>query len=125
MQEHSIPVGNLIFPVLLPLGEGKLLKETVCVYYQHRGGGLETDTSFNAYYGIAYMTVTAYGICSANLLNLLNGFYAVIILFTVDGNQLTFLESQTQDLGALFGGMLKVSVLRKALLAVKQLAAAD
>ena len=125
MQEHSVPVGHLILPVLLPLGQGVLLKETVCADDKHRSGSLKAHAALDADDGVTNVTVTADGICGANLLYLLNGLDAVIELLAVYGYQFTLLKAQAQYLGAVLGGMLQICALGQTLLAVQNLTAAD
>ena len=98
MQEHSVPVGHLILPVLLPLGQGVLLEKTVCADDKHRSCSLKAHATLDADDGVTNMTVTADGICCANLLYLLNGLDAVIELLAVYGYQFTLLKAQAQNL---------------------------
>ena len=125
MEEHSIPVGNLLLPVLLPLAQGVLLQETVCTDDEHGCCCLETYTPLDAYDGVAHMAVTTDGVCGANLLNGLDGLNLIFIASAVDGYQLTLFETELQQLCAFLGGVLQVCALGKALCAVENLTTAD
>ena len=52
VEEHSVPVGHLIFPVLLPFAQCVFFEEAVSTDNQHRSGSLETYTAFDADDGI-------------------------------------------------------------------------
>lgn len=91
MKEHSIPVANLVFPVLLPLAQRALLKQAVCLNDQPRCGGLEAYASLYAYDGVADVAVAAYGVAGADFFYLLYGLYLVVIVLAVYGVYLAFL----------------------------------
>ena len=125
MEEHTVPVRYLVLPVLLPLGQGVLLKETVCADDQHRSCSLKAHAALDADDGVTHVAVTAYCICGANLLNLLDGLDAVIELLAVYGYELALLKAQAQNLRSFLGGMLKICALGQTLFAVQDLTAAD
>ena len=125
MEEHAIPVSHLILPVLLPLRQSELLKETVCTDDKHRSGSLETYATLDADDGVAYVAVTTDAVSSADFLNSLDGLYLVVIFCSVDRYQFTLLETELQGLRTFLGWVLQVCALRQALLRVEYLATAD
>ena len=125
MQEHSVPVGNLILPVLLPFAEGELLQELVGGDDEHRRGGLEADTSLDADDGVPHVHVAPDAVRSGYRLNLLNGSDFVSELLAVDSGDLPFLELDLYGLGAVLRNLLQISLLRKPLSGVQNLAATD
>ena len=57
MQEHAIPVGYLVFPVLLPLAQRVLFEQAVCLDDELRSCCLKTYTALDADDGVAYVAV--------------------------------------------------------------------
>ena len=97
MQEHTIPVGNLVFPILLPLRERRLLQQTVCLDDELGGCSLETYTALDANDSITHVGITTNGIRSTNLLNFLDGLDVVVELLTIHSHNLTLLELNLQQ----------------------------
>ena len=62
VQHHAVPVAHLVFPILLPLGEGMLLQQVVCFDEDERCGGFKTHPAFDANDGIAYVDVAPNGV---------------------------------------------------------------
>ena len=125
MQEHSVPVGHLVFPVLLPLAEGVLLQEAVCTDDEHRSSCLEAHTPLYADDGITDVHVTTNGIGCAYLLHFLYGLHRIVIGLSVDGFQLALLERQAQLFGAILCAVLQVCTFGQSLRGVKNLSATD
>ena len=125
MEEHAIPVSHLVLPVLLPLRQSVLLKETVCTDDKHRSGSLKAYAALDTDDGVAYVAVTTDAVSSAYLLYSLYGLYLVVILRSVDRYQLALLETELQSLWTFLCRVLQVCALRQALLRVEYLAAAD
>ena len=126
MEEHAVPVGNLVFPVLLPFAQCRLLQESVRLDDQLWCGSLEAHTALDADDGVADVAVAADGIAGADLLNFLNGFHLVVEMLAVDGVYLTLLEGDTQLGFRLLGSdMLQIRTLGQPLCRVKELATAD
>ena len=96
VEEHSVPIGNLIFPVLLPFTECKLLQKTVGTDDQHRRSGFETDTAFDADDGISYVHVTSDAICATDLLHFADGLDLIFELLSVDRTDLALFEADAQ-----------------------------
>ena len=114
MQEHAVPVGHLVLPVLLPLRQRRLLQQTVCLDNELRSSSLEAYTALDADDGIAHVGVAADGVAGTNLLNLLDGFDAVVELLAVDTDDLTLFELNLQQLFLLLGSdVLQVGLLRQ------------
>ena len=126
VEEHTIPVGNLILPVLLPLREGRLLQQTMRFDNELRGCSLEAYATLNTDDGVAHVGITTDGIRSTNLLDLLDGLNLIIELFTIDSHDLTFLESNLQRSLLLFGSdVLQIGVFGQSLGGIKQLTTTD
>ena len=126
MQEHAVPLADLVFPILLPLRERRLLQQAVSLDDQLRSSGLEAHATLDADDGIADVTVAADGIARANLFNLLDGFHLVAESFAVDCRNLTLVEGDLQQRFWLLGGdVFQVSLFRESLRGVEKLAAAD
>ena len=64
---------------------------------QFGSSSLETYTALDAYDGVAYVGIASNSIRCTNLLNLLDGFHFVCVLFAIDGNNLTFIEGNLQQ----------------------------
>ena len=93
---------------------------------QFRSGGLETYTTLDADNRVAYVSVTANGIAGTNLLNLLDSLNLIVELFTIDGNNLTLVESDFQQALILLGSdMLQISLFRQTLCGVEELTTTD
>ena len=92
VKEHAIPVGYLVFPVLLPFAQRVFFKETVGTDNQHRSGSLEPYTSFDTDNRIAYVHVAPDSVRGTDLFYFLDGFDFVIEHFTVDGTEFSILE---------------------------------
>ena len=73
MEEHTVPVGYLILPVLLPFTQRRLLQQTVGLDDQFRCGGFEAHTTLDADDGVAYIGITANSVGGTDLLDLLDG----------------------------------------------------
>ena len=125
MQEHTIPVGYLVFPVLLPFAQCVFFKELVCGNDEHRGGCLEAYTAFNAYDGVTHVHIAAYAVCCTNLLNLLNSFYGVLYALAVHSLQLPLFECEVKLLLTALFNLFQVCTLGQALLRIEYLATAD
>ena len=85
MEEHSIPVADLILPILLPLGEGIFLKEAVGTDDKHRSSSLKAYSSLDADDCIADMTVASDTVGGSYFLYCLYGFYLVLVCNAIDG----------------------------------------
>ena len=109
MQEHSVPVAHLVFPVLLPFRQRIFLQETVCTDDEHRSGSLETYTTLNADDSVAHVAVTPDAVSSTNLFHCLNGGNLVIVVLAVHRAKLTLLEAQFQEFWTFLCGVLQVS----------------
>ena len=116
MQEHSVPVAHLVFPVLLPFAQGVFLKEAVCSDNEHWGCCLEAYAALDTYDGVTHMAVAANAVGSANLLYSLNSLNLIVVLHTVHAAQLTLLEAQLQGLRTFLGWVLQISALWQTLL---------
>ena len=125
VQEHAVPVGHLVFPVLLPLAQGIFLKETVSADDEHGGSCLEANTPLDADDGITHMAVTSDTVGSTNLLHLLDGLYLVIIVYTVHRTEFSLLKSKTEHFGSLLRHVLQVGRFGQSLCRVQYLASAD
>ena len=125
MQEHTIPVGYLVFPILLPFAERVFLQHAVSLDDEFRSCGLEGYTTFDADDGITHITVTTDGIAGANLLNLLDGFDFIIKMLIIDSYDLSLLESNLQFTFLLLSDMLQISIFWKTLRRVENLSATD
>ena len=125
MQEHSVPVGNLVFPILLPLAQRIFLEHAVSLYYQFRSGSLKAYTALYADDSVANVAVAANAVSSTYLLNLLYGLNLVVVFLTVDGNYFSLLELYAQLALVVACNVLQVSLLGQSLCRVKNLAAAD
>ena len=111
MEEHAIPVGHLVLPVLLPFAQGVFLEEAVCADNQHGGGGFEAHAALDADDGVAHVHVASDAIGRTDFFNLLDGLDGVVEAFAVHGLQFTLLEGEAQLLGAFLGAMLQVGTL--------------
>src|SRR5574344_409676 len=121
MQKQSVPVSHLVFPVLLPFAQSIFLKKTVGTDNKHRSSSLKSHTSFNTDDSISYVHISAYTVCAANLLNLLNSLDSIIVGHIVDSLQYAFLKSQTKFLTALFCDLLQISRIGQTLSGIKYL----
>ena len=59
VEEHPVPVGNLVFPVLLPFAQRIFFEETVCADDQHGSGSFKSDTSLDTDDGVSHVHVAA------------------------------------------------------------------
>ena len=125
MQEHAIPVGYLVLPVLLPLAQRVLLKQTVGLDDELRSSCLKTYTALDADDGVAYVAVAANTVGCANLFYLLDGSHLVVKLLAVDGNNLALLERNLQFRLVLTCHVLQISLFGQSLGGVEYLAATD
>ena len=126
VQEHTIPVGHLVFPVLLPLRQRRFLQQTVCLDNQFRSSSLESYTALDTDNGVAHIGITSDGIAGTNLLNLLDSLYTISEFLTVYTHYLTFLELNLQK-RLLLGvcDVLQISLLGQTLCGVEQFATTD
>ena len=116
MQEHAVPLADLVLPILLPLRECRLLQQAVSLDDQLRSSGLEAHATLDADDGIANIAVAADGIARANLFNLLDGFHLVAERFAVDCRNLSLVEGDFQQRFGLLGGdVFQVSLFGQAL----------
>ena len=126
VQEHSVPVGYLVLPVLLPLRECRLLKKSVCLDNQLRSCCLETYATLDADDGVAHVGIATDSVRCTNFLDLLDGLNLIVELLVVNSYYLTLVESNLQcSLLLRSGNVLKVSLLGQTLCWVEQLTAAD
>ena len=125
MQEHAIPVGYLVLPVLLPLAQRVLLEQTVSLDDELRSRSLKTYTALDANDGVAYVAVATNAVGCANLLYLLDGSHLVVKLLAVDGYYLALLERNLQFRLVLTCHVLQISLFGQSLGGVEYLAAAD
>ena len=125
MQEHTIPVGHLVFPILLPFAERVFLQHAVSLDDEFRSCGLEGYTTFDADDGITHITVTTDGIAGANLLNLLDGFDLIIKMLIIDSHDFSLLEGNLQFAFFLLSDMLQIGIFWKTLRRVENLSATD
>ena len=125
MEEHAIPVGHLLLPVLLPLAQRVFLQQSVGLDDELGGGCLKAHTTLDADDGVAHVEVAAYGVGGAYLLNLLDGGNLVVKLLAVDGGYLALLKGNLQFALVGAGHVLEESLFGQALRRVEQLAAAD
>ena len=126
MQEHAVPVGHLVFPILLPLAQRALLQQAVCLDDKLRCCCLEAHTAFDADDGVANVAVAANGVRSANLLNLLYGGNLVVKLLAVNSHNLALLKRDLKLCLLILGGdVLEISFLGQTLGGVENLATAD
>ncbi len=94
MKEHSVPIAHLVFPVLLPLAEGKLLEEFVGGDDEHRGCSLKSHAALDTDNGVAHVHIAADAILGTYRFNCLNGSNFIFIIFPVDRTELAILEAQ-------------------------------
>ena len=125
MQEHAVPVGHLVLPVLLPLAEGKLLEELVSGDDEHRCSGLEAYPALDAYDGVTHMHIPAYAICGSDFLDSLDCGHLVIIFDSVHAAELALAETEAEHFAAGLGHLLEVCALRQTLGGVENLSSAD
>ena len=126
VEEHAVPVGDLVLPVLLPLAQSRLFEQAVCLNDDLRSSGLEAYPSLDTDDRVTHIAVAADGIACTDLLNLLNGFHLVIEMLAIDSLDLTFLESDTQLRLRLFCcDMFQISALRQTLGRIEKFTAAD
>ena len=126
MEEHSVPVAYLVFPILLPLAQCALLQQAVSLDDELRSCSLESYTTLDTDDGITHVAVATDGVRSANLLNLLDGSHLIIKLLAVYSHDLTLLEGNLQFCLFFFGSnVLQVSLLWKTLGWVENLTTAD
>ena len=92
VQEHAVPVGHLVLPVLLPLAQGVLLEQAVGFYNQFGRCGLEAHTPLDADDGVAHVEVASDGVRCPYFLYLLYGGYLVVKLLTVYGHDFALLK---------------------------------
>ena len=125
VQEHSIPVGNLVFPILLPLAKGELFQEPVGTDYHHRGSRFKAYTPLDAYDGIADVHVATDTVRGADFLDLLYGCYLVAEFLSVHGGYFAFFKTDIQAFAAVFSNLLQIRALRQSLCRIQNLAAAN
>ena len=121
VQEHAVPVAHLVFPVLLPLRQGVLLKESVCTNDEHRSCSLETYTTLDADDGITYVTVATYGVCGTNLFDSLNSLDLIVVLLSVYTTEFALLETKFQKCWFVLCRVLQICRLRQSLGRVQNL----
>ena len=95
MHEHSIPCPELVFPVLLPLGECVLFKHFVGSNYEQWCASLEANTPLYADDSVAYVHVASYGIGCNDLFKVLDSGHLVGVMFPVDGSDFAFFKRQS------------------------------
>ena len=125
MEKHTIPVGHLVLPILLPLAQSGFLQQAVCLDNQFWSGGLKAHASLYTYYSVAHVAVAADGVGCANLLYLLYGLHLVVKHLTVDSLYLALFKRNLQQRLLLLGHVLEISLLGQSLCRVEQFAAAD
>ena len=125
VQEHSIPVGHLVLPVLLPLAQGELLEELVRRDYEHRRSRLEAHTALYAYDCVSHVHIATYSVRRRYAFDGLYGFHSVIVPSAVDSDQHALFEFERYLFASLFADLLEICLLRQPLAAVQNLAAAD
>ena len=112
MQEHSIPVGHLVLPVLLPLAQGELLEELVRRDYKHRRSRLEAHTALYSYDCVAHVHIATDSIRRRYAFDGLYGFHSVIVPSAVDSDQHALFEFERNLFAALFADLLEICLLR-------------
>ena len=125
MQEHTVPVGNLVFPVLLPFAQSTLFQQAVGFDNQLRSGCLKSHTPLDTYDRVSHVAVTAYRISRAYLLYLLNSLDLVIETLSVHRHDLAFPEANLQYGFLGLGNVLQIRLLGKPLCRVQYLPSAD
>ena len=85
VQEHAVPVGYLVLPVLLPFAQGIFLQELVCADNQHGCGSFEAYTAFDTDNRVAYVHVAADAVCCTDLFHFLDGFDGIVECLVVHG----------------------------------------
>ena len=115
MKEHAIPVGHLVFPILLPLRERIFLQEAVGANDQRGGCGFKTDTALDADDGVADVHVTADTISRTDFFQLADGSDGVVEVLAIDSFEFAFLEGEGQLLCAGLGHLLQIGSFRKSL----------
>ena len=99
MQLHSIPCAYLVFPVLLPLAEGVFLQIFVGAEDEHRSGGFESHTTFDAYNGVAQVHIAANGEARTDGFHGTDGVGRSVKCLAVNSCQLAFGEGEPQFAG--------------------------
>ena len=92
MEEHSVPVAELVFPVLLPFGEGVFLQHFVCCDDEHGCGCFESYASFDADDCVTDVHVATDGVWAGELFDASYCVYGVCEALSVDGDELSFFE---------------------------------
>ena len=126
MEEHSIPVGHLVFPILLPLAQSGFLQQAVSLDDELWSGSLESHATLDTDDGVAHVAVATDGVGCTNLFNLLDGSNLVVEFLSVHGYYLALVECNLQC-GFLFlgGHVLQIGFLGQSLCRVEQLATTD
>ena len=123
VEEHPVPVADLVFPILLPFGECEFLQKAVCADDEHRCRSFESYTAFYSYYSVAHMAVASdaelradrfYGLYRCNL---------IVVASAVDRTQLALFKAELQLLGLLLCDVFQVCLLGQSLSRVEQFAA--
>ena len=125
VKEHAVPCADLVFPVLLPFGEGVFLQHFVGGYDEHGSGGFKANSSFYADYCVADMHVASDAEFRSRLFDGTDGVDAVFICLAVDGSHLAFVECDAECLFSRCRDLTGIGAVGKCLLAVKSLFAAD
>ena len=125
MQEHAVPVGDLLFPVDLPFGLGVFLKHPVCGDDEHRGGGLEAYAALDADDRVADVHVAADAELRADGLHGADGLDLVGVGPAVHGGDFALLEGDFQPLLARCGDLARIGLFGQRLLGMERLLAAD
>ena len=125
MQEHAVPVGDLLFPVDLPFGLGVFLEHPVRGDDEHRGGGLEAYAALDADDRVADVHVAADAVFRPDGLHGADGLDLVRVGRAVDRRQLALLEGEFESLLALGRDLARIGLLGQRLLRAERLLAAD
>ena len=125
VQEHTIPIGHLFLPVLLPFRQSKLLEIAMSANDEHGRSRLEAHTTLDANDGIAHVAVASDSESCTDFLDLLDGFYFVVELLAVHRAQFSLLETELEEFRTFCRGVLQVGTLRQALLRIEYLAATN
>ncbi|MCY1381776.1 hypothetical protein D9M69_697270 [compost metagenome] len=101
MQQHAVPLGKVLLPVLLPFGQYMLFKEMVRFDNDQRSGGLKAHTPFYADNRIPHMRIPPDSKRRSQVMNPPDGLYRVSEFPVIHRFQFPFYKIQG-DLHRLF-----------------------
>ena len=125
MEKHSIPVAQLLFPILLPLGGGVLFEQFVGGNNQQRGSRFKAHTALNADNGVAQIDVAPDAEGCHQFFEVLNGFHFVGVGHIVDGGNLALLKIDGDAFFARFGHLTQIGAFGQILVAMQGLFSAN